>query len=32
MFAYPTLKGGCDALRQVVVDAQDGKLLEKPSL
>merc|ERR1719401_1575255 len=30
MFAYPTLKEGCDALRQVAVDAQNGKLLEKP--
>merc|ERR1719293_258357 len=30
MFAYPTLKEGCDALRQVAVDAQAGKLLEKP--
>jgi len=29
MFAYPTLKDGCDALRKVAVDAQAGKLLEK---
>jgi len=30
MFAYPTLKEGCDALRAVAVDAQAGKLLEPP--
>jgi len=29
MFAYPTLKEGCDALRQVALDAQAGKLIEK---
>jgi len=29
MFAYPTLKDGCDALRQVALDAQAGKLIEK---
>ena len=29
MFAYPTLKEGCDALRQVANDAQNGKILEK---
>jgi len=32
MFAYPTLKEGCDALREVAVNAQNGKLLEKPKL
>merc|ERR1712176_1280787 len=30
MFAYPTLQEGCDALREVAVNAQNGKLLEKP--
>jgi len=30
MFAYPTLKEGCDALRQVAKDAQAGKMVEKP--
>ena len=30
MFAYPTLKEGCDALRRVGQDAQSGKILEKP--
>mmetsp|Transcript_13378 Transcript_13378/g.24118 ORF Transcript_13378/g.24118 Transcript_13378/m.24118 type:complete len:324 (+) Transcript_13378:78-1049(+) len=30
MFAYPTLKEGCDALRQVAKDAQAGKMMEKP--
>merc|ERR1719311_1412852 len=29
MFAYPTLKEGCDALRKVAVDAQAGKLIKK---
>merc|ERR1719236_39173 len=32
MFAYPTLKEGCDALRKVAEDAQAGKLLEKPKV
>jgi len=30
MFAYPTLKEGCDALRMVAEDAQAGKLIERP--
>jgi len=30
MFAYPTLKEGCDALRKVALDAQAGKLIERP--
>ena len=29
MFAYPTLKEGCEALREVALDAQKGKLLKK---
>jgi ribulose-phosphate 3-epimerase len=29
MFAYPTLKEGCDALRKVAKDAQNGIILEK---
>eukprot|EP00746_Dinoflagellata_sp_MGD_P149104 gnl/MRDRNA2_/MRDRNA2_81179_c0_seq1.p1 gnl/MRDRNA2_/MRDRNA2_81179_c0~~gnl/MRDRNA2_/MRDRNA2_81179_c0_seq1.p1 ORF type:complete len:337 (+),score=74.00 gnl/MRDRNA2_/MRDRNA2_81179_c0_seq1:80-1090(+) len=29
MFAYPTLKEGCDALRKVAEDAQNGKLTPK---
>merc|ERR1711990_262079 len=28
MFAYPTLKEGCDALRAVALEAQAGKVLE----
>ena len=31
MFAYPTLKEGCDELREVAKDAQDGKVLPEPS-
>ena len=30
MFAYPSLKEGCDALRQVGLEAQAGKILQKP--
>merc|ERR1712048_839027 len=30
MFAYPTLKEGCDALRKVAVEAQQGTVLPKP--
>merc|ERR1719421_1815489 len=30
MFAYPTLKEGCDALRKVALEAQAGTVLEKP--
>lgn len=30
MFAYPTLKEGCDALRKVAEDAQAGKLIKRP--
>merc|ERR550514_753721 len=30
MFAYPTLKEGCDALRKVAQDAQTGNVLSKP--
>ena len=29
MFAYPTLKEGCDALRKVALDAQNGIIHEK---
>ena len=29
MFAYPSLKEGCDALRKVAIDAQGGQVLEK---
>ena len=29
MFAYPTLKEGCDALRAVALEAQKGKVLTK---
>ena len=29
MFAYPTLKEGCDALRAVALEAQSGKVLQK---
>merc|ERR1712224_613282 len=32
MFAYPTLKEGCDALRKVAKEAQEGKLLPPPSV
>ncbi len=31
MFAYPTLKEGCDALRKVGVDTQKGIIIEPPS-
>jgi ribulose-phosphate 3-epimerase len=30
MFAYPTLKEGCDDLRRVAKDAQEGKVLLEP--
>jgi ribulose-phosphate 3-epimerase len=30
MFAYPTLKEGCDALRKVAQDAQSGKMMDRP--
>merc|ERR1719422_1682316 len=30
MFAYPTLKEGCDALRAVALEAQAGKVLPPP--
>ena len=29
MFAYPTLKDGCNALRNVALEAQQGKVLTK---
>ena len=31
MFAYPTLKEGCDDLREVAKDAQNGKVLPEPN-
>eukprot|EP00747_Dinoflagellata_sp_TGD_P059196 gnl/TRDRNA2_/TRDRNA2_151459_c0_seq1.p1 gnl/TRDRNA2_/TRDRNA2_151459_c0~~gnl/TRDRNA2_/TRDRNA2_151459_c0_seq1.p1 ORF type:complete len:319 (+),score=68.17 gnl/TRDRNA2_/TRDRNA2_151459_c0_seq1:196-1152(+) len=31
MFAYPTLKEGCDALRKVAMDAQAGNVLPPPA-
>ncbi len=31
MFAYPTLKEGCDELRSVAIDAQNGKVLSEPN-
>lgn len=31
MFAYPTLKEGCDELRKVAEEAREGKVLEKPT-
>ena len=31
MFAYPTLKEGCDELREVAKDAQIGKVLPEPN-
>ena len=31
MFAYPTLKEGCDELRQVAKDSQNGKVLPEPN-
>ena len=30
MFAYPTLKEGCDELRSVALDAQNGKTISEP--
>ena len=30
MFAYPTLKEGCDELRSVAKDAQNGKIISEP--
>ncbi len=30
MFAYPTLKEGCDELRSVALNAQNGKLISEP--
>ena len=30
MFAYPTLKEGCDELRSVANDAQNGKIISEP--
>ena len=30
MFAYPTLKEGCDELRSVAFDAQNGKVISEP--
>ena len=30
MFAYPTLKEGCDELRSVALDAQNGKIISEP--
>ena len=31
MFAYPTLKEGCNELREVARDAQKGKVLQEPN-
>ena len=31
MFAYPTLKEGCDELRSVANDAQNGKIIAEPN-
>ena len=31
MFAYPTLKEGCDELREVAKEAQNGKVLAEPN-
>ena len=31
MFAYPTLKEGCEELREVAKDAQNGKILPEPN-
>jgi len=31
MFAYPSLKEGCDELREVAKDAQNGKILSEPN-
>jgi len=30
MFAYPTLKEGCDDLRKVAQEAQNGDVLTEP--
>ena len=30
MFAYTTLKEGCDELRSVAADAQNGKIIAEP--
>ena len=30
MFAYPSLKEGCDELRSVALDAQNGKIISEP--
>jgi len=30
MFAYPTLKEGCDDLRKIAKEAQNGKVLSEP--
>tara|TARA_B100000989_G_scaffold200671_1_gene151735 strand:+ start:58 stop:813 length:756 start_codon:yes stop_codon:yes gene_type:complete len=30
MFAYPTLKEGCDELRSVAINAQNGKIISEP--
>ena len=32
MFAYPTLKEGCDELREVAKEAQNGKILPEPNI
>ncbi len=31
MFAYPTLKQGCDELREVAINAQNGNIISEPS-
>jgi len=31
MFAYPTLKEGCDDLRRVATEAQAGQVLPTPA-
>ena len=31
MFAYPTLKEGCDELREVAKNAQNGDVLPEPN-
>ena len=31
MFAYPSLKEGCDELRKVAIEAQQGKILPEPN-
>jgi ribulose-phosphate 3-epimerase len=30
MFAYPTLKEGCDDLRKIAQESQNGKVLSEP--